>query len=71
VLFGILPPEVIPLSIAIRCVRVGNEKDLLHNDVIVECGRTQFSPIPTLASIDHIVDRRECVFLMVQMAVQH
>jgi hypothetical protein len=66
-----MPPEVMPLCVGIVAVRMGDAKNLLHNHGIIEGGRTEFRPIPTFASIDHIVDRRKCIFLMVKMAVQH
>jgi hypothetical protein len=70
-LFGILPPEVVPLRVGIPGVCERDAKDLLHKAAVFERNRTQLSPVFALAAIDDIVESSKRVFLMVQMPMQH
>jgi hypothetical protein len=70
-LFGILPPEVVPLRVGIRGVCERDAKNLLHKVAVSESNPAQLSPVFALAAIDDIVDGRKRVFLMVQVPMQH
>src|ERR1035437_411471 len=71
VIFGIVPPEVIPLRIGILRVRESDAEDLLHDCAVFEGSGTQLSPILSLAAVDQIVEGGKRVLLMIQMPMQH
>jgi len=71
-LFGILPPEVIPLRGRILRVRESNAENILHEAPVSEGSRTQLSPIFPLASIDNIVDCGQDISdPVIQVPMQH
>jgi hypothetical protein len=69
--FGILPPEVVPLRVGIGGMCKRDAKNLFHEAAVFKGNLTQLGPVFALAAIDHIVEGRKRVFLMVQVPVQH
>src|ERR1700684_1590351 len=72
VLFGILPPEMVPLCIRVLHVCKGDAEDIFHDGAVFEGSHTQLGPIRPLAALDHIVDCGEDIsHPFLQMPVQH
>jgi hypothetical protein len=70
-IFGIVPPEVIPLRGSVFGMGERDAKNFLHEGAVFKRNQTQLSPIRALASPDQIVEGGQRVLLMIQMPVQH
>ena len=59
VLFGILPPEMVPLRVGVVGVSLRDAQNLFHDRALFEGSGAQLGPVPALAALDNVVESGE------------
>lgn len=70
-LFDIVHPKMITLSVGVRNVRTANALHLVQQRLIPQDCLTQTSPVIPSPARDHVINSGESEALMVEMSVEH